>query len=129
LPINARLFCATLALSAALLAGCANPAFIDPIEGRTFIVENHTRQTVWDAAVAALKAGGSVEAEKFDRGELRGYAGTGSGLSAILITLNQLYPGEDVYTVSVAGKPVAPFGESDPTRDALIAAMQEKLAR
>jgi len=114
-------------LVVALLAGCASPAAIDPIEGRTFIVEERTRQQVWDAAVAALGDGGDIEQSEFAQGELRGYAGSGLEYSAVLISMRQLYPGEDTYTVSIAADAMAPLGDPEPTRDALIKAMQGSL--
>jgi len=114
-------------LAAALLAACANPAAIDPIEGRTFIVEERTRQEVWDAAVAALAEQGRVESSEFDQGELRGYAGSGVTYSAVLVSMRQLYPGEDTYTVSVATDAMAPLADAEPARDALIEAMRTNL--
>jgi len=115
-------------VASALLSGCANPAFMDPIEGRTFIVEERTRQDVWDAAIAVLEAEGRVEAEDYQLGEVRGYAGERLEYSAVLISMNQLYPGEDVYTVSVAAEAVAPLGDDEQVREALIGMMREKLA-
>lgn len=115
--------------AAALLAGCANVAEIEPIEGRTFIVEDHERQAVWDAAVSALEDGGSLESSDFARGEMRGYSGVGLDKMAVLVTLSQLYPNEDVYTVSVASRSVAPLIDPEPAQDKLVASIQENLQK
>lgn len=127
MPRKARLISKPWYLAATLMAGCASPAAIDPIEGRTFIVEERTRQAVWDSAIAALDAEGSVSASEYERGEVRGYAGAGLEYAAVLISLSQLYPGEDTYTVSVATDAMAPLGDAEPARDALIQAMRANL--
>ncbi len=114
-------------LGAALLAGCVNVADIDPIEGRTFIVEDHERQIVWDAALAALEEEGRVESSDFARGEMRGYSGVGLNRVAVLVTLSQLYPGEDVYTVSVASRSVSRLADPEPAQAELVASIQENL--
>lgn len=116
-----------LMLCALLLGGCANPQNIDPIAGRTFIVEDRSRQMIWDAALAALQADGEVESADFERGEIRGYAGEGAQTAAVLIAMSQLYPDEDTYTISVAGDSVAPLGDPQPAQDELVRGIRENL--
>lgn len=117
-----------LPLAGALLtAGCANPAYIAPIEGRTFIVENHSRQEVWDAAWTALDEEGKVGDADFQAGEMRGYYGESLNAIGMLITMSQLYPGEDIYTVAVAGRAPTPLIDSETAEDALAGRIQEIL--
>ena len=82
-------------LSGALVAAaCSGPSSVKPFDGQTFIVEGQTKQAIWDGALDTLNANGEVSQA--------GYYGRDVRNVYVLISMNQLYPGEDVYSLSVA---------------------------
>ncbi len=116
-----------LVLCAQFLGGCASPQSIEPIEGHTFIVEDHAKLVVWSAARDALEASGRIENADFEAGEIRGYAGEGFDNVAVLISLRQLYQDEDIYTVAVASRSSVPLRDSQTARDQLVQDIREIL--
>lgn len=108
-------------LSGALLAvACSGPSDVKPIDGQTFIIEGQSRRAIWDASVETLNANGEVSQADYDLGEVRGYYGRDVLNVYVLISMNQLYPGEDVYSISVATLSDVFDQQSNAAREALV---------